>query len=415
MFNLNVDLDEELARCFGCKNKPCQSRCPLGNDVTGFIELVKAEKYEDAFELLTKTSVLPSICSRVCPHMKQCQSNCTAAFKGKTINIGLVESFLGDLAIENDWHFSRISDDLVGKKIAIIGAGPAGLTAAAYLARFGASVTIFEKHEKLGGILMYGIPTFRLDKNILDKAISKILELGIEVKVKCELEKDIFLKDLKRDFDVVFLGFGANVSNKMRIPGEDLNGVFGGNELLEYANHPTYDGKNIFVCGGGNVAMDSARTIKRLGANKVTVVYRRSVEEMPAEKKEIAEAKAEGIEFLFHTNLIEVLGDDSVKEIKCIKTAYEGNKLVNVSDTEFIFDADYVVMAIGSSTNVDVLSDLGLELNERGYIKVDENYQTSDKKVFAAGDLIGEKSTVAWASRSGRNAANAIKNFLREG
>ncbi len=414
MFNLDVTLSNELARCYGCKNKPCQSKCPLENDVTGFIELVKNEKYEDAFELLTRTTVLPSICSRVCPRVKQCQSNCTAGFKGETVNIGLVECFLGDMAVEKGWRFSKISDELKNKRVAIVGGGPAGLTAAAFLARNGASVTIYEKREKLGGILMYGIPAFRLDKNILDKAISKILELGIEVKVNCELEKNIFIEDLKSDFDAIFLGFGANVSNKMRISGEDLKGVFGGNELLEYDNHPTYDGKNVFICGGGNVAMDSARTIKRLNAGNVTVLYRRSEEEMPAEKKEIAEAKDEGVEFLFHTNLIEILGNDKVNKIKCIKTAYEGDKLKNISDTEFFLNADYVVMAIGSSTNIKVLNNLGLEIDDKGYIKVNENYYTSDEKVFAAGDLIGEKSTVAWASRSGRNAADAIKNFLRE-
>ncbi|MBQ8300122.1 MAG: FAD-dependent oxidoreductase [Clostridia bacterium] len=415
MIILDEKVNDELAKCYGCKNKPCQNKCPLGNDVTSIIGLIKEEKYEEAFELLSQTTVLPSICSRVCPHMKQCQSSCTAAFKGEAVNVGIIESFLGDMALENDWKFSKISDELKDKKIAIIGGGPAGLTVAAFLARNGASVTIFEKHENLGGILMYGIPDFRLDNDILYKAISKILELGIEVKVNSELGKDVFIDDLKGSFDAIFLGFGANVSNKMRIPGEDLNGVFGGNELLEYGNHPLYDGKNVYVCGGGNVAMDSARTIKKMGANNVTVVYRRSEEEMPAEKKEIAEAKAEGIKFLFHTNLIEILGDNSVNNVRCIKTAYEGEKLKNVPGTEFDLDANYVVMSIGASANSNLLKSLGLELNDKGYIKVNDNYRTSDEKVFAAGDLIGEKSTVAWASRSGRNAAESIKKYLQEG
>lgn len=412
--DINSELKKELLRCYGCKNKPCQNGCPLGNDITEVINFMKKESYKEAFEILTQTTVLPSICSRICPHMKQCQSNCTAAFKDIAIDVGSIESFIGDLAIKENWRLSNISDVLRNKKVAIVGGGPAGITAAAFLARNGASVTIFEKREKLGGILRYGIPDFRLDKKILDDAISKILELGIFVDTDVELNRDFTVDGLKADFDAIFLSFGANISNYMNILGEDLNGVFGGNELLEYSSYPDFEDKCVFVCGGGNVAMDSARTIKRLGAKNVTVIYRRSESEMPAEKKEIAEAKEEGVEFLFHTNLIEILGESKVEEIKCIKTAYEDDVLKNVSNTEFKLKSDYVVMAIGSSVNKKLLENVNVDINEKGYIKVNENYQTSDKKVFAAGDLIGEKSTVAWASRSGRNAADSIKIFLCE-
>lgn len=269
-----------------------------------------------------------------------------------------------------------------------------------------------------GGILRHGIPEFRLDREILDKQIEKILNLGIEVKYGVSLGKDYVLEDLEKEYDAIFLAFGANISSKMGIQGEDLRGVYGGNELLENNTHPDYTNKKVAVIGGGNVAMDTARTIKRKGAEEVTVIYRRAEKQMPAERKEIEDAKREGVKFLFQTNIVKVLGDKKIEKIECIKTELikkEGETRevpVDIIGSNFEIPMDYVVMAVGSKVEEELVKSLGLELTPKGNIKIDENYMTSKNKVFAGGDLSGEKSTVAWASRSGRDASIKIMEFL---
>ena len=309
-----------------------------------------------------------------------------------------------------------------GKKVAVVGSGPAGLTCAAFLAKKGIIVTIYEKHDKLGGLLRYGIPEFRLNKDLLDKQIDKILDLGIEAVCGKTLGLDYSLEDLCSEYDAVFLAFGANVSRKMNILGEDINGVFGGNELLESGEHPDYKGKKVAVIGGGNVAMDVSRTIKRLDADKVYVIYRRAEEQMPAERKEIDDAKAEGIEFLFQSNLVKINGTNKdsrcIKSVECVKTELmqkEGSDRpvpVDIEGSNFTLGMDYVVMAVGVEAEKSVLNRLGVELNRWGYIDVDENFMTSIPNVFAGGDLIGTNATVAWAARNGRDAAEEIYKRL---
>ena len=282
------------------------------------------------------------------------------------------------------------------------------------MARSGADVTIYEKYYDLGGILRHGIPTFRLETKVLDDTINQILNLGIHVKLGQELGKNITIVELKQLYDAIFIGIGANVPSRMNIPGEDLEGVYGGNTLLEKGNHPDYTGKKVAVIGGGNVAMDCARTIKKMGARNVSVIYRRAEEQMPAEKKEIADAKKEGIEFLFQNNIVQVIGEDKVEKIECIKTQLikkEGETRLSPIDIEgsnYIMDMDYVVMAVGSKPEKELLSHIGVELNDWGYIKVNQNYQTSDPQIYAGGDLIGQKATVAWAANSGREAAKEM-------
>ena len=292
----------ELANyCLNCKVKPCQKGCPLGNDIPEFIKNVKEENYEQAYKVLSKTTVLESICGRICPHMSQCMGKCVRGIKSNPVNIGSLEAFVGDMAQKynykmDDEDISRITKK--NRKIAIVGGGPAGLTCSAFLAREGFDVTIFEKYNKLGGILSHGIPEFRLDKESLNNTINKILDLGINVEYNKELGVNINLTDLAKQYDAIFIAIGANIPWKMGIEGEELDGVVGGNSLLEYNKHPNYEGKCVAINGGGNVAMDCARTIKRMGAERVIVVYRRAEEQMPAEKKEIEDAKSEGIEFL---------------------------------------------------------------------------------------------------------------------
>lgn len=411
------NIKEKSEYCLNCKVKPCSKGCPLGNDIPTFIKNIKEEKYEEAYKILSETTVLSSICGRVCPHEKQCQGSCVRGIKGEAVSIGELETFIGDMAIEKGWKISNEEKDK-DKKVAIIGGGPAGLTASAFLRRKGYSVTIYEKHSELGGILVHGIPDFRLPKDVINKTIQKILNLGIKVVYNCELGKDISLEDLKKNHDAVLLTFGANVSSKMGIEGEELPGVFGGNELLENNTHPNYECKIVAVNGGGNTAMDTARTIKRMGAEKVYVIYRRAREQMPAEQKEIEAAINEGIEFLFQNNIVRIIGDNSVEKIECIKTELikaEGEtrlKPVNIEGSNYEIPVDYVVMAVGSKPEEKLLSKLNLKLNKWGYIETNEKNETSDEKVFCAGDISGEKATVAWAARSGRNAAENINKKL---
>lgn len=405
------EIEEIRSYCLNCKNSQCRIKgCPLDNCIPEFIHEIDSKK---AYEILCNTTVLPAICGRICPHEKQCEGSCIRGIKGEPVSIGAMEAYIGDLSIENNYELSiEVDERAKDKRVAVIGSGPAGLTCAAFLARRGVKVTIYEKHDKLGGLLTHGIPDFRLPREVVEKTIEKILDLGVETKLNQELGRDFEIEDLAKKYDAVFVAIGANIPAKMNVEGENLNGVYGGNYLLEYNKHPNYTGKKVAIIGGGNVAMDSARTIKKLGASEVYVIYRRAEEQMPAEKKEIANAKKEGIEFLFQTNIVKILGTEKVEKLECIKTELvkkEGeNRLspVNIEGSNFSLDMDYVVMATGSKPENNIIEKF--EKNEYGYIKIDENMQTSISKVFAGGDIVGQKATVAWAARSGRDAAEKI-------
>lgn len=412
------DVKQKAEYCLNCKVKPCQKGCPLENDIPEFIKNVKEENYEKAYQVMCKTTVLQSICGRICPHYSQCMGKCIRGIKSHPVSIGELEYFVGDLALKNKYSMDENICEKNNKKIAIIGSGPSGLTCAAFLARSGYSVTIYEKYKKLGGILRHGIPEFRLSKDILDDVIDKILSLGINVEYEKELGVNLDLKELEKNYDAVFIAIGANVPWNMGIKGEELNGVFGGNTLLERNEHPDYKGKNVAIIGGGNVAMDCARTINKMGANKVTVIYRRAEEQMPAEEKEIEDAKKEGIEFLFQTNIVKVIGDNenNVSKIECIKTELvkkDGESRlvpIDIENSNYELDMDYVIMAIGSTVEKNIIDKLGIECDKNGYIIVNENYETSIKNVFAGGDVIKNKATVAWAARNGRDVAKHIIN-----
>lgn len=405
------EIEEIRSYCLNCKNSQCRIKgCPLGNCIPEFIHETDSKK---AYEILCNTTILPAICGRICPHEKQCEGSCIRGIKGEPVSIGAMEAYIGDLSIENNYELSiEVDERTKDKRVAVIGSGPAGLTCAAFLARRGVKVVVYEKHDKLGGLLTHGIPEFRLPREVVEKTIEKILDLGVETKLNQELGRDFEIEDLAKKYDAVFVAIGANIPAKMNVEGENLNGVYGGNYLLEYNKHPNYTGKKVAIIGGGNVAMDSARTIKKLGASEVYVIYRRAEEQMPAEKKEIADAKKEGIEFLFQTNIVKILEKEKVEKLECIKTELvkkEGeNRLspVNIEGSNFILDMDYVVMATGSKPENNIIEKF--ERNEYGYIKIDENMQTSISKVFAGGDIVGQKATVAWASRSGRDAAAKI-------
>lgn len=406
---------EKANYCIGCINKPCSKACPLNNDTAGFIKLIKEDKLKEAYNLLSETTILESICGRICPHTKQCEGKCIRGIKGEPVSIGELEAYIGDLAIKNNWSFTENIEERK-EKVAIIGSGPAGLTCAAFLRKQGFQVTIFEKHNYLGGLLRHGIPEFRLPKNILDDTINKILSLNINIELNKELGKNLYLEDLT-EYDAIFIAIGANISSTMNIDGEQLDGVYGGNELLENENYPELLNKTVIVNGGGNVAMDVARTLNKLGA-KVKIVYRRSEKEMPAEQKEIKEAKEEGIEFILQNNILKINGKDHVESIECIKTELvavenERPRPQNIEGSNYTIECDYVVMAIGGKPEEDIVKSLGIELDSKNKIIINELGQTSNNKIFAGGDITNTPSTVAYAARSGKDAAVNITKYLK--
>ena len=320
------------------------------------------------------------------------------------------------MALDNNWNIDVPKETKYN--VAVIGGGPSGLTCAAFLRRNGIGVTIYEKYNYLGGLLVHGIPDFRLPKDLVKRVTDNIVNLGIDVKYNTELGKDISLEELKNNYDAIYIGIGANKSNKMNIPGEDINGVYGGNELLEQGIKLDYKGKNIVISGGGNVAMDVARVAKRNGATRVTVVYRRGRDEMPADVKEVEEAIEDGIEFIYQTNILKVLGSDKVTGIEVIRTELikkEGESRlspVNIDGSEYTIDCDYLIMAIGSHPD-DIINELNIEKSRQGKINIDRYGHTSDEKIFSGGDIATTKGTVAWASRAGRNAAYSIIDYLK--
>ena len=449
---LSKEMQEKVNYCLNCKVKPCSNKgCPLNNDIPTFIRLVKEGNMEEAYYTLLKTSILGSACGRICPHYKQCMGSCVRGIKGESVQIGDIEAYISDYGLKHNLIKNiEKTEELKGKNIAVIGGGPAGLTASYFLAKAGANITIYEKHNSLGGILEHGIPEFRLDPKILEKTINSILSLGINVeynvevmtnnnqeitdttnnqerqdkktnniegKLKEQEKTKISIESIASKYDATILAIGANVSSKMNIPGEDLDGVYGGNELLENKNYPDFKGKIVAVSGGGNVAMDTARTVARLGAKKVFVIYRRAEEQMPAERKEIEDAKKEGIEFLFQNNIVKILGETKVQEIECIKTKLvqkEGEARlspVNIEGSNYKMRMDYVVMAVGSKPEEKDIEEF--EKNKWGYVNTDEEKKTSIKNVYAIGDIAGNKQTVAWAARSGRDVALEIIEKLK--
>ncbi len=449
---LSKEMQEKVNYCLNCKVKPCSNKgCPLNNDIPTFIRLVKEGNMEEAYYTLLKTSILGSVCGRICPHYKQCMGSCVRGIKGESVQIGDIEAYISDYGLEHNLIKNiEKTEELKGKNIAVIGGGPAGLTASYFLAKAGANITIYEKHNSLGGILEHGIPEFRLDPKVLKKTVNSILSLGINVKYNVEVmtnnnqeitdttnnqerqdkktnniegklkeqeKTKISIESIASKYDATILAIGANVSSKMNIPGEDLEGVYGGNELLENKNYPDFKGKIVAVSGGGNVAMDTARTIARLGAKKVFVIYRRAEEQMPAERKEIEDAKKEGIEFLFQNNITKIMGSGKVEEIECIKTKLvqkEGETRlspVNIEGSNYRMRMDYVVMAVGSKPEEKDIA--GFEKNKWRYVNTDEEKKTSIKNVYAIGDIAGNKQTVAWAARSGRDVALEIIEKLK--
>ena len=396
------DFKELVNYCLNCPTKPCKKGCPLENDIPKFIKLAKEDRFLEAFSVLSETTVLSSICGRICPFDRQCEGNCVRRLKGEPVQIGKIEAIIGDNAINENYPiFSEIKEN--NKKVAIVGAGPAGLTCAAFLRKLGYSVTIYEKYDYVGGIISHGIPEFRLDKIIAEKTFKRIIDLGIEVKFNFELEKNIMLKNLRKEYDAVFLGFGANISVLPNIKGKNLANVYGANEFLESKKVLDLKGKNVIVVGGGDVAMDMARTAKKNGGN-VLVVYRRNEKDMKANKSEVEVSKKENIEFIFNTNVKQIIKNGNIYKVY----------LMTNDGFKFVYPCDYVFFAIGSKPDEKITKKLGLKLDVDGYIKTDKRQMTSLPGVFAGGDLSRQERTVAYAARSGRDAAYNIDLYLKK-
>lgn len=411
----------EASRCLQCKNPRCRQGCPVGVNIPAFVNEIKNRNFEKAREIITADNNLPSICGRVCPQETQCESQCVLSRLG-SVAIGALERFAGDYVLGGK---SVALPEKLGLKTAVVGAGPAGLSAAADLLKYGFDVTVYEAFHIAGGVLSYGIPEFRLPKRIVRAEIDSLKAMGAEIVTNAVIGKSYTLDDLKDKFDYIFLGTGAGLPVFMNIPGEGLNGVSSANEFLTRVNlmkamlpdsiTPVQRGKNVVVVGAGNVAMDAARTSMRLGADKVTVVYRRSRDEMPARKEEIEHAEEEGIRFMLLTSPVEVLGKDKVEGLKVIKMRLtepdEKNRRrpVPIENSEFEIKCDQVIMALGTSPNpILKRSAPDLETDAKGVIKVDENGLTSVDRVYAGGDAATGAATVILAMSAGKRAAAAI-------
>ena len=423
---------EEATRCLNCKNAKCIQGCPVSINIPAFIHQVKEGNIEEAYKIIGKSSALPAICGRVCPQESQCEGKCIRGIKGEPVSIGKLERFVADYALENDIK-PEGAETMNGHKVAVIGSGPSGLTCAGDLAKLGYDVTVFEALHELGGVLVYGIPEFRLPKQkVVAKEIARVKELGVHFETNVVIGKSTTIDMLIEDegFEAVFIGSGAGLPKFMGIPGENANGVFSANEYLTRSNlmkafDDSYDtpiaaGKKVAVVGGGNVAMDAARTALRLGA-EVHIVYRRSEEELPARVEEVHHAKEEGVQFDLLTNPVEVLEEDGwVKGIKCVRMelgepdASGRRRPVPVEGSEFVIDVDTVIMSLGTSPNPLISSTTeGLEVNKWKCIVADEEHgKTSKEGVYAGGDAVTGAATVILAMGAGKAGARGIDEYL---
>lgn len=427
-----ADAAAEAARCLDCKNAPCMRGCPVGVHIPDFIREIRNGNPEAAYEIIHSTNLLPAVCGRVCPQENQCEGKCVRGIKGEPVGIGALERFAADRHRESR-QSRTVPSQKNGHKVAVVGSGPSGLTCAGSLARMGYDVTIYEAFHKAGGVLVYGIPEFRLPKQIVEEEIEGLKALGVSIVTDAIIGRTLSVDDLFSDgAEAVFIGSGAGLPQFMGIPGENLLGVFSANEYLTRINLmkaylPEYDtpikkAKHIAVVGGGNVAMDAARCAKRMGADEVTIIYRRGMEELPARREEVHHAMAEGIRFRLLCNPTKILddGNGQVSAVECIEMelgepdASGRRRPVPKQGSEFTLDADAVIIAIGTIPNPLIKSTTsGLETTPKGCIVADEAGRTSRPGVFAGGDAVTGAATVILAMEAGKKAAAAIDEYLR--
>ena len=423
---------DEADRCLNCKNAPCMSGCPVGVHIPDFIANVKQGNIQGAYRVLKNDNNLAAICGRVCPQENQCEKHCVRKDKlGGSVAIGNLERYVADQAIANGYD-EKPQIVKIGKRVAVVGSGPASLSCAADLARCGVDVTMYEALHEAGGVLVYGIPEFRLPKALVKKEIDKVRALGVDIETNVVVGKTIFIEELLFEYDAVFIGTGAGVPMLLKVKGENLNGVYSANEYLTRINlmkaykndaiTPVKRGKNVVVVGAGNVAMDSARTALRMGAN-VKLVYRRGREEMPARKEEINHAEEEGVEFLLLANPVEIIGDEqgNVKAVKCIEMqlgepdASGRRSPIPIEGSEFTVDCDEVIVALGTTPNPIIKRSMpSLETTKKGTIVADENGLTNIPRLYAGGDAMTGAATVILAMGAGKRSAQAILKSFSE-
>ncbi|MGM0499447.1 MAG: NADPH-dependent glutamate synthase [Bacillota bacterium] len=429
----------EAERCLQCEHQPCVEGCPVHVPIPQFIQSILNGDVVEANQIIKSKNNLPAVCGRVCPQEEQCEDVCIMGIKNEPVAIGRLERYVADYNMEKGTDKSSAAElekmkipELAGKKVAVIGAGPAGLTAAADLAKYGFDVTIFEALHDTGGVLRYGIPEFRLPKDIVDKEVEAIKDLGVEIRLNVVVGKTMTVDELfEQGYEAMFIGVGAGLPRFLNIPGENLNGVYSANEFLTRVNlmkafkYPEYKtpvlvGDKVAVVGAGNVAMDSARTAKRLGAENVYIVYRRAAEQMPARSEEIHHAEEEGIEFKLLNNPVAIHGEDGrVAQMECLKMKLgekddSGRRRpLPIEDSNWMLDVDTVIIAIGQNPNPLLTSNTkDIETKSWGGIKVDEDQETSRKGVYAGGDVVTGAATVIQAMGAGKTAAENIKNDL---
>ena len=424
---------EEAERCLNCKNKPCMNGCPVGVRIPEFIQCIKNEDFKGAYDIITSTNGLPAICGRVCPQENQCEGKCVRGIKGEPVAIGRLERFAADYMMEQKVNTVEkpVSN---GHKVAVVGAGPAGLTCAGDLARLGYQVTIFEAFHTAVGVLMYGIPEFRLPKTIVQKEIKTLKALGVEIMTNMVIGKVLSVDDImEMGYEAIFIGSGAGLPNFMGIEGEGLVGVCSANEYLTRINlmkgyredydTPVIKSKSVAVVGGGNVAMDTARSALRMGAEHVYIVYRRSEAELPARKEEVHHAKEEGVEFLLLNNPVKITGDENgrVNGMECIRMELgepdeSGRRRPKeIEGSNYMLDVDTVIMSIGTSPNPLIrTTTTGIEANKRGCLVVNEDMLTTREGVYAGGDAVTGAATVILAMGAGKTAAVSIDKYIKE-
>ena len=421
---------EEAERCLQCKDSPCKTGCPVDVDIPGFIRLIAENRFKEAIEKIKTTNSLPGVCGRVCPQEEQCTKHCTLGKKFEPVAIGRLERFAADYELEGG-SSQVVRPKETGKRVAVVGSGPAGLTAAADLAKLGHDVVLFEALHRPGGVLTYGIPNFRLPKELVDAEIDYIRRLGVKLRTDVVVGKTYSLNELLQSFNSVFIGTGAGLPHFMGIPGENLPGVYSANEFLIRSNlmkaylFPEYDtpikiGRRVATIGGGNVAMDAARTALRLGAEESMILYRRTEREMPARTEEIEHAKEEGIIFHLLTQPRRILGREGVERIECVKTRLGSpdesgrRRPIPIEESEIVFDVDIVVVAIGQGPNPLIPRYTpDLKTNKDGTVQIDKKTgMTSIEGVFAGGDIVTGEATVILAMSAGKKAAQSIHRYL---
>lgn len=409
-----ADIKEKAKYCLNCKLKPCSKGCPMNTNIPEFIEKIKEENFEEAYYILKENNIFSHICSIICPQEDQCEGSCVRGIKSTPTSIGKLEQFVNEWAIENKLQNKKIEiKQERNEKIAVIGSGPAGIECAYELRKNGYQVTIFEKENDFGGILTYGIPDFRLSKKHVNEIIEMLQKLGVKFELGKELGKNLHIEDLKKEYDAIFLGIGAEVPSKYDLG--DFKQIYDSDYFLKmYNNNKKIENLgNVVVIGGGNVAMDCSRAAVRMGAESVSILYRRDAENMPARKIELEEAIEDGVKPVFTTRVIKAEGKNrKIEKLQCIKTQVIDGKAIDLPDGEFEYKADTVIFAIGLKPNKDILEKEKLEYNERGLISINDKCETNIEKVYAGGDLSEAKSTVCRALGSSRKAAQAIMERL---